>query len=243
MPLSPRLRTASAVVGYATLAAADTALAASDSPTTRRFRLVTKPLLMPALGAAFATALAGRGLHHGGLLRGGTVAAQALSGLGDIALLGTTRPAFLAGLGSFLGAQVSYTSAFLSAGTPLSDRRSVRGTAAAVLVFATLGPTASAFARRRDETLTLPVLVYAGALTATLGSATRLDRTIPRRARRRVVVGSALFLVSDTLLAGRLFLLDDADARLEAVVMATYTTAQGLIAAGVAEAVGALAST
>jgi uncharacterized membrane protein YhhN len=235
------VRTATAVAGYAALAAADTALAASASPTTRRFRLVTKPLLMPALGAAFATALAGRGLHRGGLLRGGTVAAQALSGLGDLALLGTARPAFLAGLGSFFGAHVSYTTAFLSAGEPLSDRRGSGGMATALAVFATLGPAASVAAGRRDESLAVPVLGYAGALAATLGAATRLDRSIPRRARGYVVAGSALFLVSDSLLATRLFLHEGAGPRLDATVMATYTAAQGLIAAGVVEAVRALA--
>ena len=79
---------------------------------------MTKPLLMPVLGTAFAASLADVGVHDGGLLRGATVVGQALSGVGDIALLGPGRASFLCGLGAFLGAHLAYTTAFVAAGVP-----------------------------------------------------------------------------------------------------------------------------
>ena len=48
--------------------------------------------------------------------------------------------------------------------------------------------------------------------------------------------GTALFLVSDTVLATQKFLMAEPRPVLESLVMATYTAGQGLIAAGVASA-------
>jgi hypothetical protein len=52
-----------------------------------------------------------------------------------------------------------------------------------------------------------------------------------------VVAGTALFLVSDALLAAREFLLEEPPPLLDAAVMGSYTLGQGLIAAGVSQAV------
>jgi uncharacterized membrane protein YhhN len=223
-------------IAYAGLAAADAFLAGSSSPDVRRWRLVTKPLLMPVLGSAFAGSLARRELHHGGLLRGGTVAAQACSGLGDIALLGKSEPAFLSGVGAFFGAHVAYTAAFTSAGQPRA-KGSYGGVAGAAATFATLAPVMGWAAGNRSPALRWPVVAYAGALTTMFAASTRLSPALPRRARRRVVAGTALFLTSDALIGLRQFLLTDPPAWTDAAVMATYTAGQGLIAAGVAEAV------
>lgn len=243
--------------GYVALALGDTLLAASSSPQRRRLRALTKPLLMPALGTAFATSLSSRDLHHGGVLRGGTVAAQALSGVGDIALLRPTPTAFLAGLGSFLGAHLSYTAAFASTSRH-SDRApgpALRegehadagaawvGPALAAAGFATLGPALSGRASAHDPALRVPVLGYAAAISGMVAAATRIDRRVPRRARRRIVAGSALFLGSDALLGLRTFVLRTPPPWTEAAVMATYTLGQGLIAAGVSEAVQARSGT
>ena len=65
-----------------------------------------------------------------------------------------------------------------------------------------------------------------------------LDPALPPGARRTVQAGTALFLVSDSVLAVQKFLLAEPRPVLESVVMATYTTAQGLIAAGVARSTG-----
>jgi uncharacterized membrane protein YhhN len=227
-----------APAGYVGLAAADSALAASSSPGRRRFRLVTKPLLMPALGTAFVGSLARHDVGSGGVLAGGTVAAQALSGVGDIALLGRSEPAFLAGLGSFLGAHVAYTAAFASAGRPLRDRSAMGGVAGAGLAFAALAPVMGAAAGRKSPALRAPVVAYAGAISAMVAASTRLHPQIPARARRTVVAGTALFLVSDTILAARKFLLPQPPHPAgDAAVMVTYTLGQGLIAAGVSQAV------
>jgi uncharacterized membrane protein YhhN len=233
-----------APVGYAALAAVDTALAASSSPGRRRFRMVTKPLLMPALGTAFVGSLARHDAGGGGVLAGGTVAAQALSGVGDLALLGEGERAFLAGLGSFLGAHVAYTTAFSSAGRPLRDRDGLGGVAGAALVLVAVAPGMARAAGRRSARLRAPVAAYAGALCSMVAASTRLDPEIPVLARRAVASGTVLFLVSDTILAARTFLLPQpAHRAADAVVMATYTLGQGLIAAGVARAVRSRATT
>jgi uncharacterized membrane protein YhhN len=221
---------------YAALSAVDTALAGSSSPARQRWRLVTKPLLMPVLGSAFAGSLARRERHHGGLLRGGTVAAQALSGVGDIALLGTSETAFLSGVGGFFGAHVAYTTGFASAGQPLAEG-SYGGVVGAASAFAALAPVMGWAAGRRSPKLRVPVVAYAGALTTMFAASTRLNPELPRRARRRVVAGTALFLASDTILGVRQFVLDEPPSWLDPLVMATYTAGQGLIAAGVVEAV------
>ena len=235
MALSPAVPSA----GYLALAVTDTALAASSSPTRRRFRMITKPLLMPALGTAFSTSLTTQGIQGGGLLRGGTVAAQALSGVGDIALLGKGDAAFLGGLASFFGAHIAYTTAFVSAGRPLTDRDGWTGVAAAAGLFATMAPVMGRAAGRESASMRAPVVAYAGVLSAMFAASTRLDPAVPRKARRKLVAGTALFLASDTILATRKFLLHDDSSLGEAAVMATYTAGQGLIAAGVSDAIRA----
>ena len=55
-------------------------------------------------------------------------------------------------------------------------------------------------------------------------------------ARSTVHAGTALFLVSDGALGAQTFLLREPRPVLDSSVMATYTTRQGLIAAGVAGA-------
>jgi hypothetical protein len=67
-----------------------------------------------------------------------------------------------------------------------------------------------------------------------VATSTVFDPRIPRTARHRIMLGTALFLVSDFALATREYLLADAPPALDAVVMATYAGAQLLIADGVA---------
>jgi uncharacterized membrane protein YhhN len=224
-----------APAAYAALAATDTALAASASPTVRRFRLVTKPLLMPALGTAFAASLGDT--EGGGLLRGGTVLAQGMSGLGDIALLNKSEPAFLAGLGSFFGAHVAYTTAFASAGRPWRDRSDLGGTLGAAGLLAATAPLMGWAAGRKSATLRAPVVAYSGVLCAMFAASTRLDPDVPESTRRTLAAGTALFLASDTILGLREFVLPRRTPLTDAAVMATYTAGQGLIALGVSRAV------
>jgi len=233
-------RSVLAGLAYAAVSATDFVLTASDSPTKRRFRLITKPLLMPTLGTAFMTSLNEHGVHGGGLLRGGTVAAQAMSGVGDMALLSKSDPAFLAGVGAFAGAHVAYTTAFMSVGRPLSDPSETAGAIGATTAFATLGPLMGWAAERTSPGLGGPVFGYAGLLMSMFAASTRLHPDIPRGARRKLFAGTTSFVLSDAILATRKFLLHDDSPKGEAALMATYTLGQGLIAAGVSEAVIAL---
>lgn len=186
---------------FAALAAADTLLAATGRDKARR---VTKPLLMPTL-----------------LLdkERPTQRALALGGAGDVALLGHSEPAFMAGLGSFLAGHVAWMSALRQ--RPGGGWLRERPWAAAPYVAAFAGLNAYLWPRTgRDR---LPVLVYSAALLGTALAA--LDTGDPRTA-----AGGALFLTSDALLALEKF----ADVHLpahEGWVMATYTSAQALLAA------------
>lgn len=233
-------RAAAAV--YAALAAADTSIAGATArhPNGRaaRARRITKPLLMPALARAFATSTSGDRTP----LRQATLVAQGLSGVGDVALLGKGDPALLTGLGAFLGAHAAYVCGFASA-RDARDAGSRRGTRAAATLFVVAGPAMGWAAGRTSPRLRVPVVTYAGALCAMAATASRLGPRADPTARRTLIAGTTLFLVSDSTLGAREFLDDGSDDRrrqaLDVLVMATYTVAQGLIAAGVARAVRA----
>ncbi len=235
---------------YVALAVLDTRLAGHPDPRVRRRRLLTKPLLMPTLAAAFARATAGpvgdgrNSAGSGGSrdwrpLRRGVLAAQALSGAGDVALLGQGERAFLAGLGSFFGAHIAYVAAFASQARPWSDRSHRTGLRVAAGTFAALGPSLGWAAGRRSPELRGPVVAYAGILTSMVAASSRLGDHLSPASRRVVVLGTATFLASDATIALRRFVLPAPRPRSDAVVMATYTAGQGLIAAGVAAAVRA----
>lgn len=216
---------------YLALAGTDTVLAGLGA---RRLRLLTKPLLMPSLAWAFLDA-AGKAPVGA---RRATLAAQALSGAGDLALLGRGERAFLAGLGSFFGAHVAYLVGLGSVQARGGAAPGRHGTRVALGMWAAAGPAMTLAARRRDTALAAPVAGYVTILCAVLGAATTLDPSVPVEARRRVAAGVALFVASDALLGLREFVLDDRAGVVDALVMATYTAGQGLIAAGVAELSG-----
>ena len=243
MPL-PRSRVLAPACAYVVLATADTFLAASPSASRHRWRWLTKPLLMPALSAAFTAAAADPAREpvselamDAPLLQRGTSAAQALSWLGDVSLMGKSEPAFLAGLGSFFGAHVAYVGAFASAGRPVTDTSHLGGVKAALALMATVGPAMGYLAGRQSPKLRGPVMAYAGILSAMYASSTRLDPSIPEPARRTVGLGTTLFLASDFTLGVRRFAMKNPGVLSDGLVMATYTAGQGLIAAGVAQAV------
>jgi uncharacterized membrane protein YhhN len=234
----PSTRTLAA--GFAALAAADTWLAGHRSPLVRMLRLVTKPLLMPALMLAFATATqveapASPSTRHR-LTRTGTLAAQGFSWGGDLALLSTSESAFLGGVGSFFGAHVAYTATFVGNGRPLSDPTGRRTTLTTLAVAGSLVPVVAWAAGRDNPRLVKPVAAYATMITAMVASSTRLSDDMPAKARRTITAGTGLFLVSDSVLAVRKFLVPHPRPWSDAVVMATYTAGQGLIALGLAQA-------
>ncbi|HEY1325163.1 MAG TPA: lysoplasmalogenase [Streptosporangiaceae bacterium] len=189
-----------ATVAFAALAAADTLLAATGHD---RPRWLTKPLLMPVL-------MTGRDRP--------AQRALALGGAGDVALLGRGEIAFTAGLVSFLAGHVAWIVALRQ--RPGGGYLRARPVLAAPHV-ATFGAM-NAYLWKRTGQDRIPVLVYSAALLAM--SLTALDTGSPRTA-----AGGALFLASDTLLALEKF----GDLRLpahEGLVMATYASAQALLA-------------
>jgi uncharacterized membrane protein YhhN len=189
-----------ASAAFVALAAADTFLAATGRARARRF---TKPLLMPAL-------MVGRDRP--------TRRALALGGAGDVALLGSSDAAFRAGLASFLAGQVAWIAVLRR--RPGGGRLRRRPALAAPYLAAFGGLNVYLWKRTgRDR---IPVVVYSVVLLAM--SLTALDSGSSRAA-----IGGALFLASDSLLALEKF----ADLHLpahEGLVMATYTSAQALLA-------------
>lgn len=187
---------------YAALALADTLLAASGRDRARR---ATKPLLMPLLSVSRDAP---------------TRRALLLGGAGDVALLGRGQGAFTAGLGSFLLGHVAWVAALRARpGVAVVRRRPVL-----VLPYAALLTGFNAYLWRRTGRDRVPVLVYSTALTATALAA--LDTGDARAA-----AGGLLFLGSDGLLALERFAEVHLPAH-EGLVMATYTAAQALLAAG-----------
>ena len=189
-----------ATVVFAVLAAADTFLAASGRV---RPRWLTKPLLMPVL-------MAGRDRP--------TKRALALGGAGDVALLGSGEAAFTAGLVSFLASHVAWIIALRQ--RPGGGYLRARPALAAphLAAFAVL----NAYLWNRTGKDRVPVIAYSAALLAM--SLVALDSGSPRTA-----AGGALFLVSDSLLALEKFGGLHLPAH-EGLVMATYASAQALLA-------------
>lgn len=232
----PRARTLLPSAVYVALAVADTVAAGRSGTAARRLRYVLKPALMPALGVAFLDGTRGSEVPtQTNLLRTGTAAAQAFSWGGDVALLGASERSFLTGVGSFFGAHVAYVAAFLSVRGEREDYDTA-GLKVALGLWLTTAPLMSIAAGRKDPALRAPVAAYATILAAMFATSRMLDPDLPAGARRTLQVGTALFLISDTVLAAQKFLLTEPRPFLESVVMATYTSGQGLIAMGVANA-------
>ena len=225
---NPRLL---AQLGYLGLAAVDTYLASREGRASQRARYVTKPLLMPALAASTQISADGKG---GALVRG-TQAAQAFSWGGDLALLGQSNRSFLGGVGSFFVAHLCYIGAFATARDPQA-RLDDTGPKAAAATWVAAAPVMAIAAGRKDPTLRLPIAAYAGILTTMFASSTVLRRSLPTGARSRILAGTSLFLVSDSLLGVEKFLRKERSSALEAAVMGTYTAGQWLIAEGAAAA-------
>jgi len=214
---SPRSR---ALLGaaYGVLAITD-ALLAAGPPGRHRVRLVTKPLLMPVLAARLAT--------ESGSEARGVIAAQALSWGGDVALLKEGRRPLLAGLGSFLAAHLCYVAAFRRRSSAPLLATPGRRRLLALCGVANAGMALAA--GRADRTMAGPVAAYGAALATMVTSAAAVDAD---RGRGPILTGASLFLLSDTLLGLRLFVVGEDSRALEGAVMATYTAAQWCIGAG-----------
>ena len=189
-----------ATIVFVALAAADTLLAATGHD---RHRWLTKPVLMPVL-------MVGRDRR--------TQRALAFGGAGDVALLGSSELAFTTGLVSFLAGHIAWIIALHQ--RPGGGRLRARPTLAAPYL-AAYGAL-NGYLWKRTGQDRIAVIAYSTALLAM--SLAALDCGSPKTA-----AGGALFLVSDTLLALEKF----GDLHLpahEGLVMATYTSAQALLA-------------
>ncbi len=185
---------------YVALAAADTLLAGAGRDRQRR---LTKPLLMPVL-------MAGSDPR--------SRPALALGGAGDVALLGSSDAAFTAGLACFLAGHVAWILALRQ--RPGGGRLRSRPALAVPYLAAFAGLNAYLWPRTGKDRIA--VLAYSTALLAM--SLTALDS-----GSRRAAAGGALFLISDALLALEKFGGIELPAH-EGLVMASYTTAQALLA-------------
>ncbi|MEC4017728.1 lysoplasmalogenase [Streptomyces sp. H27-D2] len=175
---------------------------------------LTKPALMPVL-AGYVLARGGPPLLAVALLLGCG---------GDSLLLSDAEPAFLVGMGSFAAGHVCYLVLFFR-GRPHLDRRrtvplAIAYAAACLGTVALLWPDLAADLR-------VPVAGYSLLLTGMALGATR--------AGLRVALGGALFLISDTLIAGRIAEWPQLPAP-QFWIMLTYIAAQALLADGLLRA-------
>lgn len=144
-----------------------------------------------------------------------------LSWAGDVALASPGDIGFLVGLGCFLLAHVSYLVLYLR---PLRRRRVPWWG----LVFAVWWGVLIAVLMPFSGSLTIPLVVYGAVLC---GAAAVALGTNPV-----VAAGAAVFLVSDSLLALRMFVPGFSFVQQDVVIMLAYTLGQGLIVAGAVRA-------
>ena len=213
---------------YVAIAAADTWLSGSANPKAHRARALTKPLLMPVLAASLLTDPQAKNSP----LRTSTLAAQAGGWGGDLALMGDGPQNFILGSSSFAAGHAAYISGFLAnrSSTPLPGPKVVAA------LWATSSPGMVFGASRQDKRLGPTIAGYSAMLASTVAAATQLDPTLPKGARRATLLGAGMFMLSDSILGTRKFLLKDPPHRLESAVMATYTAAQFLLSEGAARA-------
>lgn len=217
-------------LAFAALAATDTYLAGSSRPWAHKARYATKPLLMPVLGASLAT----NPKAAGSPLRATTIVAQAAGWGGDVLLLGHSDKAFATGATSFGVGHLAYIGGFLrnrDRSLAMRDNKLALGVAG---IWAVTAPGVAFAAYRRDKALGATMLGYSATLAAMVAHAHHLDPSLPRKTRLLTAAGAATFMVSDSILGARTFLIPNPPDRLESVVMATYTAGQFLISEGAA---------
>jgi uncharacterized membrane protein YhhN len=215
-------------LAYAGLAIADTWLAGSTNPTAHKARVLTKPLLMPTLAASLVTDPRAADSP----LRTSTLVAQAGGWGGDLALMGHGTTPFAVGSGSFAVGHAAYITGFLRN----RGATAPAGPKAVAALWAVTSPGMVFGAYRQEKVLGPAIAGYSAMLAGTVAAATQLDPALPRSARRATLLGAGLFMLSDFVLGTRKFLWRNAPARVESVVMATYTAAQFLLSEGAARA-------
>jgi uncharacterized membrane protein YhhN len=171
----------------------------------------TKPLLMPLLLVGFLFALPRRRSEIALL---GSLAI-AFSWLGDVALLYPGDLGFLTGLGFFLLAHVAYLLLILR-------KLRMRRLGPFALIYAAWWVALVALLAPHLGSLLIPVALYGLVLGAVAAFGTTGSGTL--------IAGTALFLVSDTLLGVNRFLPGFELWHVDFIIMLTYIVGQGLIA-------------
>lgn len=213
MTITARLSSARGLLSaYATTSVAHLGAIATGASVLRE---ATKPALMPLLAAHTWASAEGKPK----LL----ASALAASTGGDVLLQLDGQSAFLAGMGSFAAAHVCYVVMFVQRGALDDRRRSLLVAAGYAAAWAAMiGQLWPGLGELR-----LPVALYSLLLTSTAVTSAGLGW--------RTGLGGGLFLLSDTLIATRLA----GWAKLpghEFWIMATYVTAQYLLASGTLKA-------
>lgn len=210
MTAIPTRQTMTAIILFVVLSIVHlTAIAAGWEP----LGFWTKPFLMPALAATVVLA-GGRRFGRPGVL---LVVALVFSALGDIALLGESSGAFIAGLSAFLLAHLAYIAIFTgSGGTGRPRWWSVAFVAWFAVLMVILVPHLGV--------LLVPVVGYGGVIAVMAITATRWSPLVR--------VGATLFLFSDSVLAVNRFVPDVGLWEPGLVIMLAYIAGQALIAWG-----------
>lgn len=228
MPKTSKRLSTAFKIAYAGLAITDSILAGSADPEVKKKRVFTKPLLMPTLMASLVV----NPDASKSPLQNTTLLAQAGGWGGDVLLMGHDTKSFAAGSGSFALGHLAYITGFRKnrASTPQPGPKAVAA------LWAVSAPGMVFGAARKDKVLGPTIAAYSGVLASTVAAATQLDPEMPKDARRLTILGAALFMVSDSILGTRKFLLKNPPPRIETAVMATYTGAQFLLSEGAARA-------
>ena len=187
------------------------------------YRFLTKPLLMPLLGAGYLLAV--RPLGSGSRT---VLAALLLSWAGDLLLLGAGATWFISGLVAFLLAHLTYIRYFLSIPAnrvSFLKRRPVMLLAVGVFVFELLHILWPGLGDLRAA-----VTVYAIVIGTMLCCAFWQYGKVSDAAAFRFMAGAMLFVLSDAMLAIARFRAPFPAAG--TAIMATYCLAQFLIAKG-----------
>lgn len=186
----------------------------------------TKPALMPLLAIWLFSSGAGTPAR----LRNGWLLGLALSTAGDVFLMFEGKLFFLLGLASFLFAHVSY---IVAVNTGLREHRGFLLKNPVWIPVLMLYPLAllSWLWPGISADMPIPVTVYALVITTMAMSVLNLRTHIAEGAFSTLMSGALLFVLSDSVLAARLFGHSFEGAPF--VVMATYLAGQYLLASGI----------
>ena len=202
---------------------------------------VTKPLLMPLLAIWLVAYWRGnRPADSSGLppsLRW-LLVGSVFAWIGDLLLMGDGDLWFIGGILGFLLMQVCYIIAF----TRIPGPGLVRAWKISLVPYVVVWLVINWLVGPGAKGMRLPVLVYSVVLVAMAVVALDLVIRVPRDKGWRVAIGAAVFVVSDALIALTAFGPLSESAGLNALVMATYIVAQGMIVTGFTQAVAELRS-